>query len=871
MKAKIISLLDEKRLLALVSLITVVSYSVIWAGDIVHLNTAPTVLNTSSIPGTPIGIATDASGHVIAVTEEGMVFSLSGIGAILDSEMLPGPGNPVAITMNDVGDIYVVKGNGTAHLLNTGLTVIASQSVAGTPVDITVDPGGLVYIATASGTIYKRTGNLGALASGIVSGAPTAIFANLTGDIFVTTSGGIVHRLNAILDVLDSDSVPGTPIDVAADAVGTTIVATSGGVLHSITNTISVLNSRTLTGTLIGVDLDDAGHVVAANNSGTVFVANTGLTSHTSAASGATSLSAIDINLVGDIYVVGGTGAPPTPMATFSSTTLPFGLVTVGTSASLTFSVTSSGTASLEISSVTISTPDPAGIWTISPVVPPIITLPPPSPTPHSQTFTVTLNVPSGLSSDVLYNATISVATNDPATPIQTISASGTGHVPVTEACYSANFLSFGQVNTGNSEPLTFIVESCGDLPLQIQSVMITTMDPSGVWTVSPLVPPVINLAPGNTRTFTVTLNVPSGLTSDTPYSATITVTTNDDVTPVQVITATGTGHVPMADIYIDPIYFDIDYREVELGFHFSRPLLIENRGDLELSFQVSYVDPADADRDHFALETGGVNFTIPPMGMRIFRQTFQPRSFGNKEIVLMVHNTNDPDFTSQNITLHGVGTPPIPIDAVLLLDRSGSMSETAGEFIKIEALQNAAGLFTELLRDDVDFLGLTKYDHENSNILDLGPIATVRSTALTRLSEINDPDGIQPRGRTGIGGAMRTASSQYAFSPDPSHKKVMVVLTDGEENERPSIREVLDGDDSYPGLFTEHPDLLTYSVGLGVESNINRGRLQEIANRVLGGFYLVTGNLEGLNIFNLENFYFKIFADAIGHTLDIQ
>ncbi|MBI3578485.1 MAG: choice-of-anchor D domain-containing protein, partial [Ignavibacteriales bacterium] len=837
-------------------------------GDFKHLNLNPTVLNSASLTGTPIGIATDASGHTIVLTSEGSVFSLTTTGTVLASVTLPGTGTPVAITMNNVGDIYVVKGNGTVFRLNTSLVVLATQTVTGTPVDITVDVPSSVYIITSTGTIHKRTQNLGTLTTGTVTGTPTSIFANTVGDIFVTTSGGTVHRLNNSLTTLASGSVPGTPIDVSADDAGNTIVATSGGQLHKITNAITVLASTTLTGTLVGVDLDDAGHVVTANTAGTVFVENTSLTFETHVDCGV-ALRTVAVNWVGDIFAVGGTGTPTTVAgASFSVTSLDFAVVTAGTSATRTFVVSSTGTASLSITSDAITTSAPAGVWNINPVIPPTVTLT----TPSTRTFTVTFSPPAGITSDVNYTGTVTLATNDPSHATQAIALAGTGHRPVPRACYTGTALPFGSVNTGTNTTRTFTVRNCGDAPLHIQTVTLNTTNPAGIWNVSPAVPPVITLAPGNTQTFTVRLTVPAGLTSDVTYNATISVQTDDPTNSVETITAGGTGHVPFARIQIPSEYFDIDYREVELGYHFSRPLLVRNTGDLALTFQVVYVDPSDPDRPHFALETDAQNFSIPAGQERIFRQTFQPTDVGTKNLVLQIRNSNDATFTTQNITLHGIGTPPIPIDAALVLDRSGSMSESAGEIIKIEALRRSATLFTELLRDGVDYLGITKYDDQNSNILNLGEISAVRANAQTLLSQTSDPNGIAPRGTTGIGGAMRTASGQYALSPSPTtHKPVMVVLTDGMENEEPWIRQVINGYGSYPGLFAEHPNLLTYSVGLGSSGNVNATRLQEITNRGARGFFTVTGNLQGLDIFNLENFYFKVFADAIGHSLVID
>jgi hypothetical protein len=384
----------------------------------------------------------------------------------------------------------------------------------------------------------------------------------------------------------------------------------------------------------------------------------------------------------------------------------------------------------------------------------------------------------------------------------------------------------------------------------------------------------------GDTKPFSLRIDVPAGLTSDVPYDGTITIVTDDGVNPpIKTLNVTATGHVPVARIVIDPAYFDIDYRDVELGFRFGRPLVIRNTGDLALTFDVVRQDLADADHASFDLETGAnsATFTIGPFAERTFRETFEPDGLGLKDIIIRVENTNDATFTFQDILLHGNGTPPVPIDSVLLLDRSGSMDQTAGEGgRKIERLRDAAGVYVELMRDGIDYLGLTRYDDANDNVLTLGEVSAVRATALSTLADIGSGGALEPDGRTGIGGAMRTASTQYALSPavtppDPVHKKVMVVLTDGNENEDPRILQVINGTDGQPPLFDQHPDLLAYSVGLGLPGNLNEDRLQQITNRGAGGFYRVTGALTGLNIFALENFYFKIFADAIGQMMVVD
>lgn len=836
------------------------------AGTIKDLNPTPAVVRTGTFPGTPVAVALNSVGDIFVLTEEGQIHSLSGVLAVLTSVTLPAPpSTPVTITATDDGDVYVARQDGRIHRLTTGLGVLTTVTIPGTPVDLTVEPGtGSVFIGNSAGRIFKRTVALAPLGDVMVTGTPRAMRIDNVGTLYVaTTTGGTttIHRLTNSLTSLGTSTVAGTPVNITSDSSGHVILATTTG-LRSLTSTATAA----IAGTVIGVDVDDAGDVVVANDAGAVTVLNTSLTSPSTVATGLTPVADIGINVVAHIYIVGGTAAAPLPVLDVTTPMgLTFGDVTAGTTAGITLPITVSdagpGDAAVTITSASAAFPL-TGTTTSTLVM------------GASMTANVHFNAPLATLGDLSSVVTVSFTSGgSPGTPI---TRTFTGRSVARKLCVTPTSLSlpFGLVNTGTSRTLMLDVRNCGNLPLTISEISLSTTDPATTWNVSPLVPPAIApLAPSVPIPVSVTLNVPSGLTADVPYAATIHITSNANVGPAtQTVTAAGTGHVPVARIRIAPEYFDIDYRNVEIGFHFSRAVVIENTGDLALTFEVARVtDPNPAD---FALETDTGMFTIAPHDRHTFRETFQPRATGGKHVTLRVRNTNDATFTSQDLELHGVGTPPIPIDAALLLDRSGSMDESAGEIRKIEALRRAGILFTELLRDSVDYFGLTKYDHENENILPLGRIDLVRGTAHTLLDAIDDPLGLRPRGSTGIGGAMRTGSTQYALSPavtppDPGHKKVMVVLTDGHENLHPFIREVLDGDPSHPALFTQFPDLLAYSVGLG--NDINAARLQEISNRGPGGFFRATGNLTGLSLFDLENFYFKVFADATGQTLVVD
>jgi hypothetical protein len=197
-----------------------------------------------------------------------------------------------------------------------------------------------------------------------------------------------------------------------------------------------------------------------------------------------------------------------------------------------------------------------------------------------------------------------------------------------------------------------------------------------------------------------------------------------------------------------------------------------------------------------------------------------------------------------------------------------------AGARQKIEALATAADLFANLLRPDNgsgtgDKISLVKYN----NIAELySPLAFADDPAVpgSHIADINnklsaaaltDPNGLLPQGSTSIGGGMKLGASVLPL-PAGSRKHVMVVLTDGIENTKPNI------DDELGPITTADPALRIYSIGLG--SNIDPSKLQEITN-VSNGYHQVSDDLSGSSLFNLETFYFKIFANAASFSLAVD
>lgn len=355
-------------------------------------------------------------------------------------------------------------------------------------------------------------------------------------------------------------------------------------------------------------------------------------------------------------------------------------------------------------------------------------------------------------------------------------------------------------------------------------------------------------------------------------YCGSLEIVSNDPDEPVKSCFFRARSYHPVPIMVVEPLV--LEYREVELGFSFRKAFTVSNMGDATLDFAVNYVDDTNPDNFQWAMIVTG-NFSIPANGAPItFFGEYTPQEIGNHSMGIRVSG-NDPSNPSDDITLNGTGITPIPIDNVLILDRSGSMQDQIGSRTKIAAMRTAANLYFDLLRRDEgsrqgDKIGLVKYNDNNEVYAPLdfktvgnsGSHTEVIKTALESNS-ITDPNRLLPYGRTGIGGAMETASNLLVNSPE-DRKQVMIVMTDGIENEDPRIEAVL------PEIIQANPDLMIYSIGLGRDQDIERRKLQNITN-VGNGFYQVANDLVDENMFALEEFYFKIYSNANGMDLVID
>jgi hypothetical protein len=380
-------------------------------------------------------------------------------------------------------------------------------------------------------------------------------------------------------------------------------------------------------------------------------------------------------------------------------------------------------------------------------------------------------------------------------------------------------------------------------------------------------VPNKSDLTAGSTRNVSIHFAPPAG--TDQTYCGSITIISDSPGEEIHKCYFLARQHHPEPKMYVESNL--LDYREVEYGFTFTKAIHIKNTGDANLNLNLNFSNPADPDLDQWSENQTTNNFLMPPGGEQYYLQRFTPKITGIFDIQMKAQGTGGNGSYSEEIpiTLRGSGTNPIPMDNILVIDRSGSMVEPAGSRIKIEALQKAAMLYHDLLRADNgdgngDKLGFVKYNQSNEvyELLDFKNATTIPITQ-DNLSDqaISDLSRLKPDGTTSIGGALLTGADQLISSPDV-RKQIMVLLSDGKENTPPYIESVLSG------IILANPDLKIYSVGLG--NDINREALQSVTT-VGKGFYQVTSDLSGTSHFALEEFYFKIYANASGADLIID
>jgi hypothetical protein len=198
---------------------------------------------------------------------------------------------------------------------------------------------------------------------------------------------------------------------------------------------------------------------------------------------------------------------------------------------------------------------------------------------------------------------------------------------------------------------------------------------------------------------------------------------------------------------------------------------------------------------------------------------------------------------------------PARPVDVMLVLDRSGSMSLPSGNSAstKIEDARRAAALFLDLLRTGAGHkAGIVSFSTSTTLDADLADHTPARKTALIGPGPAHNAGivgAITPNGFTTIGGGLDAARLRFPPPGPAANTPAVLLMTDGLENTPPMINDV----DSMLG------GIRLNVIGFGTPASLDGPRLTDLARRH-GGLYTRAGTGLDLN---------KYFVLAFGNIFE--
>ncbi|MEZ4600111.1 MAG: M64 family metallopeptidase [Syntrophotaleaceae bacterium] len=261
----------------------------------------------------------------------------------------------------------------------------------------------------------------------------------------------------------------------------------------------------------------------------------------------------------------------------------------------------------------------------------------------------------------------------------------------------------------------------------------------------------------------------------------------------------------------------------------------------------------------------GSYVFVIPPPGIEGVVEVqvlvgFTALETGEGLVTTDVEvRTDAENYDILPLTLKATVIPPPPIDAVLVLDRSGSMGDPVGigDRTRRQVAVEAAGLFVGMLREN-QRVGIVRFNQQSENPGDvLLDLADVGGDSQAQAWQVLESDALDPQGDTAIGEGMITGSDVLAGAA--VEKRALVVLTDGRQNTGIGIEE------ARQTIAGRVPPQRVYAVGIGLDQY--QREVGEIAT-ANGGAAFVTGELTGSREFLLHKLYAQILADLGGGSL---
>jgi hypothetical protein len=515
----------------------------------------------------------------------------------------------------------------------------------------------------------------GASANLTVSYAPSAAGSD-TGCIALTSNASNGPTTN--LAVSGAGVVPSAPkIAVSPTSLPFGNVTLEG--TASKTFTISNTGSATLTGTVARASgtsaeytLSPASFSVAPGASQIVTV--TYAPTDTTTDGGSLAVSSNDAASPSVTVTLSGTGvAAPAPNIALSPTSLPFGNVTVGGSASLTTRVQNTGTAPLNVTSIArCASPATSAEFTWSPAGPFAVAA------GGSTTVTVTY-APKDAGADA---GCIAFSSDDTAKPTVSVDVSGAGQLTAApKIAVSPSSLSFGNVTAGASSSKKVTLSNTGNATLT--GTVARAAGTSGEYAFSPS---TFSIAAGASQIVTVTY-APVDLTTD---NGSLVVSSNDSTSPSLSVGLSGSGvAAPTPAIALAP--GSLAYGTVTLGGSAALTAQVQNTGTATLN--VTAIARCSGTSSEFAW-TPLAPLSVAPGQSTTVTVTYRPTTAGTDSGCLAL-SSNDPASPTVNLGLSATAAeqaiPAIALDPASVEFGTVVVGSTVSRTAQVRNTGNAA------------------------------------------------------------------------------------------------------------------------------------------------------------------------------------
>jgi len=326
----------------------------------------------------------------------------------------------------------------------------------------------------------------------------------------------------------------------------------------------------------------------------------------------------------------------PVPAISWTPSALDFGSVPSGGALTMSVTVTSVGTADLEVSAVALDV-DTAPEFTID-LDPSPATLPPSYTTQIDVTYTPT--------DDIADSGTLLIESNDPDVPVVEVPLSGELD-PAPDIELVPTSLLFGDVEIGTVVTMEAEIWSLGDADLELGTLALTGSsefalhtDPSGLL-----------LQPGEFTTVLVSYT-PVDMTADTGM---VEIPSNDPDENPAILELAG-QHEPIPDIEVTPL--QIDFGPVDIGTTASDSVMVSNVGTGDLSVDL----PVLTGSTDFSFAAAQFPCVIAAGSSELIVVEYTPSDGGLDSGTLTI-DSDDPDEPSVPVTLGGESAPYPDID----------------------------------------------------------------------------------------------------------------------------------------------------------------------------------------------------------------